>query len=241
MTRTACPGTEYRGWFEAERAIPVTSQPGEGSPDRLLSGRFSDALRHAAEVHARQRRKKARVVPYVSHLLAVSAAVLDDGGSEEEAIAALFHDAIEDQGVTADELAGEYGPEVARIVVACTDAVGGPGTEKPEWLPRKKAHLSHLRRYAGDAGVLRVTAADKLHNCSDLVDDLQEEGAGLERFDSFKGGLQGTCWYYGQMAELLRHALPGSRLTKGLVRSAQELHERVGLTYPAEEPAAQNG
>lgn len=209
---------------------------GEMSAERYLSSRFTAALAHAAEVHAAQKRKKERVVPYISHLMAVSAAVLEDGGSEDEAIAALFHDAIEDQGLTPDELARDYGNEVARIVVACTDAAGQPGTEKPEWLPRKKAHVDHVRSLAGDAAVFRVTAADKLHNCADLVADLDEEGGGPERFGAFKGGVEGTCCYYGQMAELLREAFPTSRLTTGLVRFARELHQRAGLRYPAEEP-----
>ena len=210
----------------------------EPTRQRLLSVRFSAALSQAAELHARQRRKKVRDVPYVSHLLAVASAVLDDGGTEDEAIAALFHDSVEDQGVAPQSLADEYGAEVARIVVACTDAVGTVGVEKPPWLHRKKAHLEHLGSLRGDTPVLRVTAADKLHNCSDIVLDLGEPGVGAERFELFKGGLYGTCWYYGAMAELLLEALSGSRLTTALQRSAIELHEAVGVRYPAPEPEA---
>lgn len=205
---------------------------------RLLSVRFSAALSQAAELHARQRRKKVRDVPYVSHLLAVASGVLDDGGTEDEAIAALFHDSVEDQGVTPQSLADDYGAEVARIVVACTDAVGAVGAEKPPWLDRKKAHLDHLRSLRGDTPVLRVTAADKLHNCSDIVLDLAEPGVDATRLDLFKGGTYGTCWYYGAMAELLLEALPDSRLTTSLQRSAIELHAAVGVRYPAPEPDA---
>jgi hypothetical protein len=203
---------------------------------RLLSVRFSAALSQAAELHARQRRKKIRDVPYVSHLLAVTSGVLDDGGTEDEAIAALFHDSVEDQGVAPQSLADDYGSEVARIVVACSDAVGSADADKPPWLQRKKAHLDHLRTLRGDTPVLRVTASDKLHNCSDIVLDLGEPGVGPERFDLFKGGVHGTCWYYAAMAELLLEALPSSRLTAALRRSAIELHEAVGVPYPAPEP-----
>ena len=214
----------------------VGDAPSAPMTQRLLSVRFSSALSQVAELHARQRRKKIRDVPYVSHLLAVASAVLDDGGSEDEAIAALFHDSVEDQGVAPQALADDYGAEVARIVVACTDAVGTAGADKPPWLERKKAHLDHLRGLGGDTSVLRVTAADKLHNCSDIVLDLQEPGIGPERFDLFKGGLHGTCWYYAAMAELLLAALPDSRLTAALRRSAVELHEAAGVRYPAPEP-----
>jgi len=101
-------------------------------PSRYLSTRFTTALMLAAELHATQRRKKDdRDIPYVSHLLAVAALVLEDGGSEDEAIAGLLHDAIEDQGLTPERVEDEFGPEVARIVVACSDAFAGPGGEKP--------------------------------------------------------------------------------------------------------------
>lgn len=183
----------------------------------------------AAELHADQKRKKDdRTVPYVSHLLATAALVIEDGGDEDQAIAALLHDAMEDRGLTEERLEVEFGPEVARIVVACSDAVGSGESSKPPWLPRKQAHLEHLSR--ADEAVLRVTAADKLHNCRDVVADVSESGpACLERF---RGGVDGTCWYYGAVAALLVAGLPSSRLTAELVTAVRRLHELVGLASP---------
>jgi (p)ppGpp synthase/HD superfamily hydrolase len=184
--------------------------------------------------HTQIRKKPGRAVPYISHLLAVASLVLEGGGSEDEAIAGLLHDAIEDQGVSPAEIAERYGDTVARIVVACSDAVGGPGVEKAPWLDRKIRHLEHLEGLGADEAVLRVTAADKLHNCRDLVADVRAEGpAALERFN---GGVQGTCWYYGRMTQLLEARLPASRLTGDLAREARTLHGLAGLEFPAKRP-----
>src|SRR6185503_9823772 len=126
----------------------------------LLSQRFESALVFAARLHGRQLRK-GTCVPYVSHLLAVASLVLEDGGDEDEAIAALLHDAVEDQGglPTLDRIRAEFGARVADIVLGCTDADSLP---KPPWRERKERHLSHLR--TAPDGVRRVSAADTLHN-----------------------------------------------------------------------------
>jgi (p)ppGpp synthase/HD superfamily hydrolase len=170
----------------------------------------------------------------VSHLLAVASLVLEDGGSEDEVIAGLLHDVVEDRAVSITEIADRYGNEVARIVDACSDASGGPDEEKPAWLKRKQDHLAHLCEGGVDVPVLRVTAADKLHNCRDLVTDVYVEGPST--LGRFKGGVQGTCWYYGQMTLLLEERLPDSRLTGELGRQARVLHELVGLEFPAATP-----
>jgi len=202
-----------------------------------MGPRFTDALVRACGWHRAQVRKKpGPPVPYISHLLAVTALVLEDGGSEDEAIAALLHDTIEDQGVTGEEIAAAFGTEVARIVVACSDTAGAPGEEKPPWLDRKRHHLDVLARPGVDAAVLRVTAADKLHNCRDLVGDLRADGpASLTRF---RGGVQGTCWYYARSAALLESRLPASRITADLAREVRVLHELAGVAFPAGEPPA---
>src|SRR5258708_6720340 len=154
----------------------------------ILGERFADALATASRWHARQTRKKVgRAIPYVTHLLAVASLVLEDGGTEDEAIAGLLHDSIEDLDVTAAAIEGRYGAEVARIVLACSDAVGNP---KPPWRDRKEHHIASLR--AADEAVLRVTAADKLHNCRDIVADVREEGR--ERLRQFRRGIRGPCW-----------------------------------------------
>jgi (p)ppGpp synthase/HD superfamily hydrolase len=128
----------------------------------LLGQRFQAALVQAARLHQRQVRKQSGV-PYVSHLLAVCALVLEDGGSEDEAIAALLHDAVEDQGgaQTLDHIRNLFGDEVAAIVDGCSDTDQDP---KPPWRERKEAYLRHLADPATSASVLRVATADKLHN-----------------------------------------------------------------------------
>jgi (p)ppGpp synthase/HD superfamily hydrolase len=203
------------------------------SQDRYLSTRFSTALLMAAELHATQKRKKDdRDIPYVTHLLSVAALVLEDSGSEDEAVAGLFHDALEDQGLTAKRLSAEFGPEVARIVEACSDAVAEPGVSKPEWLARKVKHVAHLEE--ADTAILRVTAADKLHNCLDIVADVARDGP--ETLDRFNGKAQGTCWYYGAMAQLLARRLAGSGLPAKLEEAARTLHTQTGYPFPAPRP-----
>jgi (p)ppGpp synthase/HD superfamily hydrolase len=200
-----------------------------------MGPRFTDALVRACGWHETQIRKKTgRAIPYISHLLAVAALVLEDGGSEDEAIAALLHDTVEDQGVSPAQIADAYGDEVARIVVACSDSIGGPGVPKAPWLERKRRHLSHLGELGADHAVLRVTAADKLHNCRDLVADVRTDG--VAALAGFRGGVEGTCWYYARMSELLDARFPASRLTGDLARETRVLHELVGVGFPAPEP-----
>jgi hypothetical protein len=204
-------------------------------PRRYLSTRFSTALMLAAELHATQKRKNDdRDIPYISHLLAVAALVLEDGGSEDEAIAGLLHDALEDQGLTRDRVDAEFESEVARIVRACSDAQAEPGAKKPAWLPRKLAHLAHLEH--ADTPILRVTAADKLHNCLDVVADVERDGS--DTLMRFNGKIDGTCCYYGAMAQLVSRRLPGSGLWMKLELSTRRLHELVAIAYPAPLPVS---
>ncbi|MHC4178510.1 MAG: HD domain-containing protein, partial [Planctomycetota bacterium] len=125
-----------------------------------LSDRFSQALVYAAALHADQRRKISGE-PYLAHLLGVASIALQHGADENEAIAALLHDAIEDQGGPAarEEIRRRFGREVAEIVAGCSDADTVP---KPPWRHRKQAHLDNLRH--APASVRLVSAADKLHN-----------------------------------------------------------------------------
>lgn len=159
-----------------------------------------DALA-AAEFWHRGQVKKGTSVPYVAHLLQVASLVLDDGGSEVEAAAALLHDALEDTVATEAELVGRFGRELARIVVACTDADEVP---KKPWKPRKAAHVAHLE--GADVSVARVAAADKLSNLLATVDDVEAGAVGL--WDRFKGGMSGTVWYFEQMRRVLAGSLP---------------------------------
>src|SRR5688500_20028691 len=110
----------------------------------MLAERFEEALVFAARTHRAQRRKGSET-PYISHLLAVTALVIENGGDEDEAIAALLHDAMEDQGVSREEIERRFGERVAQIVEGCTDEVPDPQTgAKPEWVASKNVHLAHL-------------------------------------------------------------------------------------------------
>jgi len=158
--------------------------------NQVLSSRFEGALILATRLHTNQIRKGARV-PYVAHLLAVTALVLEDGGDEDQAIAALLHDAVEDQGgiETLDVIRRRFGVRVAHIVEGCSDSFESP---KPPWRERKVIYLRHLRE--ADIDILRVSLADKLHNACSILRDLQKNGDVI--WERFKGGKDGTLWYY---------------------------------------------
>ncbi|MCX7621020.1 MAG: HD domain-containing protein [Acidimicrobiales bacterium] len=196
--------------------------------------RFIDAFALAAQLHAEQR-KKSSGVPYIAHLLEVCAIVWTDGGDEDEAIAALLHDAIEDHGdkIDLDELRARFGERVAMIVDVCTDTVGQAGTLKPPWLARKRAHLRHLEDAPVDA--LRVVAADKFANARAIVDDRRFGSPAV--WARFNGGALGTAWYYQQMAELLTRRLVGSRLPSRLAEMAAELAEAARADVMADPDA----
>jgi GTP pyrophosphokinase len=160
-----------------------------------LSARFEEALIFAARLHAGQVRKGTSV-PYISHLLGVASLVLEQDGDEDEAIAALLHDAAEDQGgkATLDEIRRRFGDRVAEIVEGCTDAFTTP---KPPWRERKEAYLAHLPQ--ASAAVRLVSAADKLHNARTILADYRQLGEAL--WDRFNGGKEGTLWYYRALVE----------------------------------------
>lgn len=155
-----------------------------------LSRRFDDALVQAADIHRTQMRKGSGT-PYVSHLLAVAGTVLENGGTEDEAIAALLHDAPEDQGgeETLDEIRERFGEVVGDIVEGCSDTFETP---KPPWRQRKEKYLSDLE--TASASVRLVSMADKLHNSRSILADLRRQGD--EVWKKFKGGRDGSLWYY---------------------------------------------
>jgi GTP pyrophosphokinase len=195
-----------------------------------LGPRFEDALRYAAMLHAGQIRKESGI-PYVAHLLSVAALVIEDGGDEDEAIAALLHDAAEDQG-GADRLraiAGRYGERVARIVHACSDTVEEP---KPKWYPRKQAYLEHLPRHAPDE--LRVSLADKLHNARAILADYRLVGEAL--WSRFTGGRCGSLWYYRALVAAFRTAGRTGYLMEELERVVADI-ETLAAAAPPPHPA----
>ena len=185
---------------------------------------LADAAALAFRIHADQLRK-GTTTPYVSHLLAVAAIVLEHGGDEEQACAALLHDTIEDRGAAWEAVIGErFGPRVAGIVRACTDADTLP---KPPWRARKEAYLAHLE--AGRPDALLVSAADKLHNARAIVSDLHTHGPSV--FERFNAGQAGTLWYYGALAELFGRRLPGP-LARELTDAVAQMRHLAAAAEP---------
>ncbi len=182
----------------------------------MLSDRFSEALRFAEAAHRAQRRKGTDI-PYVAHLLAVAGLVLENGGDEDQAIAGLLHDAVEDQGgaAMAEAIRARFGDRVAGIVLACTDADTLP---KPPWRARKEAYLRALATKREDA--LIVVAADKVHNATAILEDHRALGEAI--WSRFNGGREGTLWYYRSLAEALAARLPGP-LSARLARIVADL------------------
>jgi (p)ppGpp synthase/HD superfamily hydrolase len=185
-------------------------------PSGKLGSRFNAAFLFAAEKHATQTRKKTDV-PYISHLMSVAALVLEAGGGEDEAVAALLHDVVEDCGghPVLEEIRERFGPRVAKIVEGCTDAYTIP---KPPWKARKLEYLDILRR-SGDE-VRLVSAADKLHNVRTILADYRREGDSV--WDRFSGRRDGTLWYYRAVLDVLREGKP-NRLVDELCRVVTEL------------------
>jgi (p)ppGpp synthase/HD superfamily hydrolase len=185
----------------------------------VFSPKFAQALAYAARLHARQRRKGTNK-PYIGHLMSVASMVIAYGGDEEMAIAALLHDAVEDQGglKRLREIRKKFGKRVARIVDGCTDSYTEP---KPPWLVRKQEYLV---RVAGEEEDTRlVSAADKLSNARDILQDVRAEGDAA--FERFQGKKEGTLWYYRTLVSEFRKA--GSNpLVEELDRVVTEL-ERV--------------
>jgi (p)ppGpp synthase/HD superfamily hydrolase len=170
----------------------------------MLTSRYDEAFQYAHSLH-REQTRKGTDIPYISHLMTVSAIVVEHGGNEDQAIAALLHDAAEDQGGTAtlDEVRRRFGDSVAEIVYDCTDAWTEP---KPEWRSRKEAYLAKLP--AKSARSLLVSLADKVHNAEAILSDYRALGDPL--WQRFNGGADGTRWYYAALADIFEEVIPGA-------------------------------
>jgi (p)ppGpp synthase/HD superfamily hydrolase len=167
----------------------------------LYSRRFLDALDVAAVMFATTRRKKTRI-PYVAHLLGVCAIVLEHGGSEDEAIAALLHDTLEDITPTKQtrRTVRAFGDDVYGIVEGCTDGTPNKLGRKAPWRKRKESFIAALEHEPGP--VLLVSAADKLHNARAIVADLRAIGEKVwKRFNAPKDDI---LWYYGALVDAFR-------------------------------------
>ena len=183
-----------------------------------ITERYSAALAWADQLHRSQRRK-GKTVPYIAHLISVSAMVWEDGGNEDQAIAGLLHDAIEDAGQSHGSIADRFGAAVANIVCDCTDTTGTPvGGKKEPWLVRKTRYIAALEHKPTDS--LLVTAADKAHNARDMVLDARKDPA---MWSKFNAGLDGSAWYLLRMHQALSRQLPTSRSVQSLGESIEEI------------------
>lgn len=195
---------------------------------RHLSSKFEEAFQLAFDLHQRKGKqgRKGKDTPYVSHLMAVAALVLEFGGTEEEAIAALLHDAVEDQGgrKTLHLIEERFGPEVARIVADCSDCEGEP---KPAWRERKKKYIAHLPHVSPSTRI--VSLADKIHNAGTILRDLRQHGA--KTFERFNGKRDGTLWYYDALARTFLEQKP-DEMAKELTRIVEELYSAANQPRP---------
>lgn len=190
----------------------------------MLTQRFEEAIVWATRLHGQQTRKGAGT-PYLAHLLAVTSLVLEHGATEDEAIAALLHDAIEDQGgaTTREQIRLRFGPTVEKIVVECSDSEVTP---KPPWRERKEAYIAHIAHASPSARL--VSLADKLHNARAILADYRLIGEAL--WTRFTGGREGTLWYYRTLADVFQTVHPHP-LTDELARVVAEIE---GLVSRAE-------
>lgn len=189
------------------------------------SKRFDDALSFASNLH-RAHERKGRGVPYITHLLGVASLVGAHFGDEDQVIAALLHDAIEDLiddvPDIRDQIEARFGARVLAIVELCTDADTIP---KPPWAERKARYLRHLEEVPADSPALLVSACDKLHNARAILRDLRELGDAI--WDRFRGGHVGTLWYYSELAKIYRRKIPGY-LADELTRTVDAMRQIGG-------------
>ena len=177
----------------------------------VLTDRFDRALLYATYVHGGQMRK-GTTIPYVAHLLAVAATVLEYGGSEDMAIAGLLHDAVEDQGgePRLADIRNRFGDRVADIVRSCSDSVvnTAAGQKKEAWRVRKLDYIEHLKTV--DRETLLIALSDKVHNARSILRDLRKPEVGMAVFSRFGNRpKEDTLWYYRELANAFQQLLPG--------------------------------
>ncbi|KQZ77580.1 guanosine polyphosphate pyrophosphohydrolase [Rhodanobacter sp. Root561] len=199
----------------------------------VLTDRFSRAVDYARIAHAAQVRKGSNI-PYLYHLLGVASLVIEFGGSEDQAIAGLLHDTLEDCGAAHEAvIRAQFGNAVADIVKDCTDGTAegkashtDPEAKRRDWTRRKLAYLAHLK--AAPDQTLLVSACDKLHNARAIVQDLEHPEVGTRVFDRFTGGREGTLGYYQALAEIFSASeVKAARVLDGTV---DWMHELAGAS-----------
>jgi (p)ppGpp synthase/HD superfamily hydrolase len=197
----------------------------------MLTERFTAAVDYARVAHAGQVRKGTHI-PYIQHLLGVASLVLEHGGDEDQAIAGLLHDVLEDCGeVHAIAIRDRFGARVLGIVRGCTDgtaegkaAVTDPDARRRDWLRRKQAYLAHLAHASDD--MLLVSGCDKLHNARAIVGDLERPEVGSAVFARFTGGRDGTLTYYRLLADLFTQR--GTAIAGALEREVERMAVLAG-------------
>ncbi|WP_100500817.1 HD domain-containing protein [Geodermatophilus chilensis] len=204
-----------------------------------LSERFDEALLFASRHHREQPRKGSRV-PYMTHLMSVSALVMEHGGSEDQAIAALLHDAVEDAapgqgGTVLAEIRSRFGDTVADIVRACSDGLDADGNRSGTWAERKRPYVTGLAGKPLDA--LLVTAADKTHNGLCIAADVRRYGQDF--WSTFNASRAELLWYYTSVERAVAERLPGSSIAEALHRAVNELVTTAGAEWadiPGDQP-----
>ena len=195
---------------------------------QVLTSRFQLALLHASVLHAKDVRKGTSI-PYVEHLLGVASLVLADGGSEDEVVGALLHDALEDHAgeITKKEIKAEFGKNVLSIIESCSDTPPGyRGGKKPSWDMRKNAYLRHLKRASREAR--RVSLADKLHNARAILADYREIGDRL--WERFTVGKTKQLWYYRSLVSAFKESGVRGRMIDEFERVVAEIERLTGST-----------
>ncbi len=190
-----------------------------------LTSRYHEAFSLAFNLHQNQTRKGSPL-PYISHLMAVSAITLEYGGDEDQAIAALLHDAVEDQGgyETLAIIRERFGEGVAAIVADCSDSFTSP---KPPWRERKEQYLVHLGSLSERS--LLVALADKVHNARALLRDYEQQGEAM--WARFNGGRDGTLWYQRSLVDALSLAGVSHPLLEELRNVVGELEEKAASRH----------
>jgi (p)ppGpp synthase/HD superfamily hydrolase len=202
----------------------------------MLSERFTAAVDYVRIAHAGQTRK-GTAIPYIQHLLAVASLVLEHGGDEDQAIAGLLHDVVEDCGESHAGVVGErFGERVLAIVLGCTDGTAEAKagfdddvSRRRDWLRRKQAYLNHLAHASDD--MLLVSGCDKLHNARAIVGDLERPEVGQGVFARFTGGRDGTLTYCRLLADLFTQR--GAAMAGALEREVERMYALAGEQHRA--------
>ena len=207
-------------------------------PTTVLTERYTDAVDYARRIHASDIRKGTDI-PYLSHVLAVSALVLEAGGSEDQAIAGLLHDTAEDHGgqATLNQIRSEFGTHVADLVEACSDSLTADRNAKEAWWTRKVRYLRKLETEPPEVAL--VSCADKVHNARAILSDYHERGESLWSIFNTDAGRPGTLWYYRRLTGVLGERLAGTSadavaLAAGLARTVDLLVSAVAANVTPE-------